>query len=422
MRSFTIITLLLLTFQSSFGQISKWSLTLQNKSVKELPIQAVNDQGYLLGVNSQSQSKVIILPHKVVTQAQPLGSLPISLELISGDSNQAELLQIQDSTVYLAGQLPSSEWRTIEIKFSQIASLSHQGQVIILDSLGWNPSQPLRFTSTLPTHIAQAQSVPEVQEAPLNSLYIGSETPGAIIYINGLPTLAMSPFTYQGLPLGKYHIEMRWQVNQNLWATETQVQLFKSTQKKIYAKSERVRPELTIQSEPSHATIRIANTHDKDYENHWVTPLQLKDIEPGIRELTLQKEGYRDTTFLVNVMAAQPTLQVVELQPDLSLANSMHYQQLKQRKWGVSLMWAAIPTAALSGVYHALAENQLRKAWETKKTLRLHGIHQADSPQYTQAKQENRRSVQEANSHYQTSQILIGIATILGTAGVVLYF
>lgn len=85
-------------------------------------------------------------------------------------------------------------------------------------------------------------------------------------------------------------------------------------------------------------------------------------------------------------------------------------------------MWASVPTAVLGITYHALAEKRLLDAWATQKQLRLMGVHTEDSPNYTATKAENQEAVHEANSFYQTSRILLGIATILGTTGVVLYF
>lgn len=421
MKVLYIIAIFILAIQSSFAKSTIWQIKLQNNTIKQLPVSKVDQTGYHVSLPQTGEpNRQLVLPHKAVIEAKPTQSITVDLKLSNNQGNQAELLKFQDSTLFLAGEVEGNQWRTIELKLVQISTISHKGRLLAFDSLqSWSPDSLLPWQKA-PTKQASIQSTTEKPKP--TRIKLDSETPGAIVYMNGLPTLVSTPYTFEGLEPGKYDFEMRWQVNDNLWAVNDSTILRDQMQKKFYLKSQRVRPELTIQTIPSNASVRFEGVDQADYEDKWVTPLQLKDIRPGIRRIHVTKEGFKDTSLVVNVMAAEPELVVLNLIPDMSVENSLKYSHLRQKKWGVAFMWASVPTAVLGITYHALAEKRLLDAWATQKQLRLMGVHTEDSPNYTATKAENQEAVHEANSFYQTSRILLGIATILGTTGVVLYF
>lgn len=424
MKVLYIIAIFTLAIQSSFAKSPIWQIKLKNNTIKQLPISKVDKIGYHVSLDQGEAKRQLVLPHKAVIEAQPTQSITVDLTLINKQGNQAELLKYQDLTLYLAGEIEGNQWRTIELKLEQVSTISFQGKPLIFDSLAsWSPELQPPFQRA-PARQVNKQPSPNKPTPPNNptKIKLDSETPGAIVYMNGLPTLVTTPYTFEGLEPGKYDFEMRWQVNDNLWAVNDSSVLKEQTQKKFYLKSQRVRPELTIQTIPSHASVRFEGVEQSDYEDKWITPLQLKDIRPGIRKLLVSKEGFKDTSLVVNVMAAEPELVVLNLTPDMSVENSLKYSKLRQKKWGVAFMWASFPTAVLGITYHALAEKRLLDAWATQKQLRLMGVHTEDSPNYSATKAENQEAVHEANSFYQSSRILLGIATILGTTGVVLYF
>lgn len=424
MKVLYIIAIFTLAIQSSFAKSTIWQIKLKNNTIKQLPISKVDQVGYHVSLPQTGEtSRQLVLPHKAVIEAKPTQSITVDLELSNNQGNQAELLKFQDSTLFLAGEVEGNQWRTIELKLVQISTISHEGRLLAFDSLQfWSPDSQLPWQKA-PSKQASIQVSTKIPKPPkLTKIKLDSETPGAIVYMNGLPTLVTTPYAFEGLEPGKYDFEMRWQVNDNLWAVNDSTVIRDQTQKNFYLKSQRVRPELTIQTIPSNASVRFEGVEQSDYEDKWITPLQLKDIRPGIRKLLVSKEGFKDTSLVVNVMAAEPELVVLNLTPDMSVENSLKYSKLRQKKWGVAFMWASFPTAVLGITYHALAEKRLLNAWATQKQLRLMGVHTEDSPNYSATKAENQEAVHEANSFYQSSRILLGIATILGTTGVVLYF
>lgn len=432
MHFITIILIFSFGIQKVDAFTSTWNIKFSNDQEKTLQTSAITEDGYQLSVVLDGRSRKMVLPHANIKSAQPLYSLSVEVRLDSIRSNSAFLLGIKDSTVFLAGQTPHHQWRTLSLKASQLQSVQYADSVIDL-SFDWDPSQgddpsQLKYLVPPPSGPSSRGSTPQITPpqddllALNNSLYIDSESEDAFVYINDLPTIVSSPYRFVNLSPGLYNFELRWEVNKNLWSAHGEKQLTRNARQNIYLTSQRNRPEMTIQTIPSNATIKFDNSHEADFERHWVSPLQIKDLKPGIRKVTLLKPGYKDTTIFINVMASQPALLVVELETDLTVDNSLFHRKLQRKRWGATLLWSSIPLAALGVVYHALAETQLQVAWESKDKLRQFGLHTDRSERYIATKKKNRQAVEEASSHYDSSHILFGFATILSLSGIVLYF
>ncbi len=438
-----IIVLFIGLFQPVLSFSTKWAITLTNSSTKELLIDSISPQGFHFQLPFKDKIKKGILPHQAIKEAIPTQSFKVKVTLKSLDSNNVLFLGIEDSNLQLAGQNSNNQWLSLTIPNNMVKKLeldSNEAKSLNIKLKSWdfkdsfdlliysespldtitpnglaiNPTTVVSVEKK-PTIVKPKKSVPKIQ----NSLEISTVNPGAHIFLNGLPTLQNTPFTFKNIPVGDYNYETRWTVNNNLWAFSDSINIKQSTQAFKKFKTQRVRPELNIQSTPPGAFIFFHKPNEHVFKSKWTTPLAIADINPGIRQITIKANGFKDSTFYLNVLAGQKSIADINLIQHSKLQTE---SRSTQNKWSKNLIWTSVPAFALASTFHALAEMELKNAWKSKILLSQPSFQKNENSNFKDLKKENRTSVEDAKDLYMASQIFVGIAIILGGVGLTLHF
>jgi hypothetical protein len=149
--------------------------------------------------------------------------------------------------------------------------------------------------------------VPIELKARVGDLEIGSDPPGAKVYVNR-KEMGQTPFFLREIPVGPYSVRL---VKEGYEVHEETAGVIEGQQKKVEVKLTRIVGELSIRTDPPGASIYI------DGKLFGTSPYQGRDLSPGAYEVRIVMEGYVPWQGVLAVIAGKKVEVPVELKAKL---------------------------------------------------------------------------------------------------------
>jgi hypothetical protein len=261
----------------------------------------------------------------------------------------------------------------------------------------------------------------EIENTKEEKTYIRVETnpENAVVMLNGT-AVCSSPceFLANG---SRAQIAAYWQSGDNIWATKTNVKLGKDTAK-VLLELRRTYSYTEIRTLPENALIYSDDFLDINSKALGKTPYKFHSL-PGITQIRLFRQGYKDTLISVSVDAVEKQIQIVQLNP-LTDARQISEQNLfiksqTKKKIGLGLLGGSIGPLAAGTLLCILAKDDYKKARDIKFELSNPAI---GGENFKAKVDENHQAVKNGDTKTTFGAGLIGISLILAGIGISMSF
>ncbi len=206
-------------------------------------------------------------------------------------------------------------------------------------------------------------------------IHVETDPEGAILSRKGEHAICQTPCTFAVADTGKLEFEAFWSVEKTLWANKATLRPIPGDTAKIHLRLKRVRPEVEIRTVPAGAKIFDDAEITPRSRPVGKTPQKIHPIEPGIMELHLWKDGFRDSTIQFQTYATEKTVIEIQLDsirtPEERQAQNVFHSIQKRLFWGHVALGTAIAPAIAGGILLFLSERDRDKARDLKNELSM---------------------------------------------------
>lgn len=363
----------------------------------------------------------------------------VLLELRNGQYREVEFAGMRNDTLEVSGTLENGSAQSLRLPKAAISALYFEGgeTLDLSKSEGKCPeptpkpdSADAGGPSPAPAQDSAAAARPLPQPAPgrspapepepFASLDLTASEEGLPVWIDSRRTAHRTPALVDSLPPGEHLVEVRWLVENNVWAAQKTVRLRPGERRRLHLALQRVRPTLSVHSVPSGAELWIDAEPDFLRPAKHRTPFERRDVGLGVGVATLFAPGYRDTTIAFRIDAHHPNRLFVEMEP-LSEAERAAQEALLARRARVSrgktLLWASAAPLGAAVALFALADNDYALAREKKK--RIEGVVVPSGPNFDRILERNRALKEQGDRKRTAAWIFTGAGGLLLLAGAV---
>ncbi|MBO7414138.1 MAG: hypothetical protein J6U20_10855 [Fibrobacter sp.] len=259
-------------------------------------------------------------------------------------------------------------------------------RVLFEDSLPTITSTKTRISSTNPLSdavvsnkirdfVRESQGIKTKQAHTKSYIHVETDPEGAMLSRSEKDALCKTPCTFVTLDTGKIVLNAYWKV-EHLWGAQTTVRPIPGDTVKISLKLKRISPEIRIMTQPSGAEI-YTSTEEITKRSKPIahTPNKFTYTDPGMVNLRLRREGYRDSLVSFYLAPVPETTLNIELQ-EIKDFNEMQAQKdwIRSRKiyhLGQALMGSAIAPAVVGALFLYLGQRDYSDAKDLKDELKM---------------------------------------------------
>ena len=265
---------------------------------------------------------------------------------------------------------------------------------------------------------------PEKKKSTKSYIHVETDPEGATLSRSEKDALCKTPCTIATLDTGKIVLNAYWKV-EHLWGAQTTVLAIPGDTVKVSLKLKRITPEIRVMTQPAGAEIYggsekiLKNTQPIAY-----TPDKFTITDPGLINIRLRREGYRDS--LVSFYLAP----VPETTINVSLEEIKDFNELQEQRdwfrdrkvyqWGKTLMGSAIAPVIVGSIFLYLAKQNYDDADEIKDELKMPSI--PNGQKHQEKIDENRDLAKKGDRDVIIGGSLIGTGIALFGIGLYLTF
>lgn len=273
--------------------------------------------------------------------------------------------------------------------------------------------------------IQQVQGIAPAQKASTKSyIHVETDPDGATLSRSEKDALCKTPCTIATLDTGKIVLNAYWKV-EHLWGAQTTVRAIPGDTVKVSLKLKRIAPEVRVLSQPSGAEIYAGSEEIlKNTEPLAYTPDKFSMTDPGLVNIRLRKQGYRDTLisfYLAPIPETSVNVTLEEIKDFKELQKQADW--FKERKiyyWGKTLMGSAIAPVLVGSIFLYLAKQNYDDADEIKDELKMPSI--PNGTNYQKKIDKNHDFVKKGDRDVIIGSSLIGTGIVLFGIGLYLTF
>ena len=303
----------------------------------------------------------------------------------------------------------------------ELPTISKEQVTLSLDSL----MQDAIKDGSLVNLVKKAAGFPIPSKRKRSYIHVETDPESATISRPEKDAICKSPCTFAVSDTGKIEINAYWSVDKHLWGAQTFVRPLAGDTVKVSLKLKRVIPEIKIVSNPVGAEI-FPGTDEitRDSKSIGKTPKIISLTNPGMTQLRLRREGYRDT--LVNFYVAP----VSEINLDISMEHLTDFEEIKkQEEWvkqrrvsfiGKAMMGSSIAPVLAGALLLYLAQQNYDDADDIKAELKMPSAAKGEN--YNKKKQKNKDLVDTGDRYSIIGGSLIGADIAVFGLGLFLTF
>lgn len=280
-------------------------------------------------------------------------------------------------------------------------------------------------TNKLNTLLQGARGIPTATKKSLKSyIHVETDPDGATLSRSEKDALCKTPCTIATLDTGKIVLNAYWKV-EHLWGAQTTVRAIPGDTVKVSLKLKRITPEVRVMSQPSGAEI-YAGTSEifKNTKPIANTPDKFTMTDPGIVNIRLRKEGYRDSLVSFYLAPVQETTVNISLEEikdfDELQKQAEWFKERRVYHWGKTLMGSAIAPILVGSIFLYLAKRNYDDADEIKDELKMPSI--PDGANYQKKIDKNHDLAKKGDRDVIIGGSLIGTGIVLFGIGLYLTF
>lgn len=321
-------------------------------------------------------------------------------------SNTPDSLKLQLTRVLYEDSLPTIS--TFQTSISSINSVS--------DAIASN-----KLNTLIQEVLGKA---PEKKKSSKSYIHVETDPEGATLSRSEKDALCKTPCTIATLDTGKIVLNAYWKV-EHLWGAQTTVRAIPGDTIKVSLKLKRITPEVRVMTQPSGAEIYSGSDNIiKSTQPIAYTPDKFTMTDPGLINIRLRKEGYRDSLVSFYLAPIPETTINVSLE-EIKDFNELQEQRdwFKDRKiyhWGRTLMGTAIAPVIVGSIFLYLAKQNYDDADEIKDELKMPSI--PNGPKYQKKIDENHDLAKKGDRDVIIGGSLIGTGFVLFGIGLYLTF
>lgn len=320
-------------------------------------------------------------------------------------SKSPDSLDIQLKRVHFEDSLP-----TITISKTTISNNNSLSDAVVSDKIK-NFVQESRGIKVKPTNTK-------------SYIHVETDPEGAMLSRSEKNALCKTPCTFATLDTGKIVLNAYWKV-EHLWGAQATVRPIPGDTVKISLKLKKISPEIRIMTQPSGAEIYTGNEEiTKQSSPIAHTPNKFSYTDPGMVNLRIRREGYRDTLVNFYLAPVPETTLNIELQ-EIKDFDEMQAQKnwLHDRKiyhLGQTLMGTAIAPVVVGALFLYLGQQDYSEARDLRDELKMPSA--TDGAQFKKKKEKNHDLAKSGDRKTIAGTSLIGAGIVLFGIGLYLTF
>lgn len=222
--------------------------------------------------------------------------------------------------------------------------------------------------------VQESQGIKVKQENLKSYIHVDTDPEGAMLSKSEKDALCKTPCTFVTLDTGKIVLNAYWKV-EHLWGAQTTVRPIPGDTVKVSLKLKRISPEIRIMTQPSGAEIYTSTEkitkHSKPIAH---TPNKFTYTDPGLVNLRIRREGYRDSLVSFYLAPVPETTLNIELQEIKDFDEIQEQKEwLRSRKiynLGQTLMGSAIAPTIIGALFLYLGQQDYSEANDLKDELK----------------------------------------------------
>ena len=223
--------------------------------------------------------------------------------------------------------------------------------------------------------VQEARGIKIQQTSTKSYIHVETDPEGAMLSRSEKNALCKTPCTFVTLDTGKIVLNAYWKV-EHLWGAQAVVRPIPGDTVKVSLKLKKISPEIRIMTQPSGAEIYTSSEeitkHSKPIAH---TPNKFTYTDPGLVNLRIRREGYRDTLVNFYLAPVPETTVNIELQ-EITDFNELQAQKdwLHSRKiyhLGQTLMGSSIAPAIIGALFLYLGQKDYSEAEDLKNELKM---------------------------------------------------
>lgn len=266
-----------------------------------------------------------------------------------------------------------------------------------------------------------------IKAKPTNTksyIHVETDPEGAMLSRSEKDALCKTPCTFVTLDTGKIVLNAYWKV-EHLWGAQTTVRPIPGDTVKVSLKLKKISPEVRIMTQPSGAEIYTSTEQiTKSSKPIAHTPNKFSYTDPGMVNLRLRREGYRDSLVSFYLAPVPETTLNIELE-EIKDFDELQAQKdwIRSRKiyhLGQVLMGSAIAPAVVGALFLYLGQQDYSDARDLKDELKMPSS--PDGANYKNKKEQNHDLAKSGDRKTIVGSSLIGAGIILFGIGLYLTF
>ena len=329
-------------------------------------------------------------------------------EILFGKISQgksADSLELQLKRVQFEDSLP-----TISIAKATISATNVLSDAVVSDKIK--------------NFVQESQGIKVKQANKKSYIHVETDPEGAMLSKSEQDALCKTPCTFVTLDTGKIVLNAYWKV-EHLWGAQATVRPIPGDTVKISLKLKRISPEIRIMTQPSGAEIYTSSEEiTKRSRPIAHTPNKFTYTDPGLVNLRLRREGYRDSLVSFYLAPVPETTLNIELQ-EIKDFNELQAQKdwIRSRKiyhLGQTLMGSAIAPVVIGALFLYLGQRDYSEANDLKDELKMPTDPNGAN---FQKKKEKNHDLAESGDHKTIAGVsFIGAGIVLFGIGLYLTF
>ncbi|NLB64644.1 MAG: PEGA domain-containing protein [Fibrobacter sp.] len=262
------------------------------------------------------------------------------------------------------------------------------------------------------------EQIADVEEPEKGFAYllVKSNPEGARVYVDGVLTDGVTPLILEDLAAKKSQIMVRKYLKGVDWWGSLEVELVNGDTTEVEIKLLKPHTQFSVQTVPTDVEVYIDNRPSLNTMPKYISDTVITNIRPGPhRHITFFKEGYYDTTVVVDIEAFMPNLIGVDLRiikEDLiKLDEQLNFAKSRKKRWvGRGMWYSAIIPVLSSGVLYYLANSDWAKAADYKYMYEDAAFHSTETDRF----------IKENSNLNDSGDLKAKIAAGIGTVGLAL--
>ena len=320
-------------------------------------------------------------------------------------SKSADSLDLQLKRVLFEDSLP-----TINIAKTTISTKNALSDVVV--------------SNKIRDFVQESQGHKVKQTSTKSYIHVETDPEGAMLSRSEKNALCKTPCTFVTLDTGKIVLNAYWKV-EHLWGAQTTVRPIPGDTVKVSLKLKRISPEIRIMTQPSGAEI-YTSTEEITKRSKPIahTPNKFTYTDPGLVNLRLRREGYRDSLVSFYLAPVPETTLNIELQ-EIKDFNELQAQKdwIRSRKiyhLGQTLMGSAIAPAVIGALFLYLGQRDYSEAKDLKDELKMPTA--PDGKNFQEKKEKNNDLAESGDRKTIAGASFIGAGILLFGIGLYLTF